>query len=202
MIRISFGLCKPSYYSVGFIFFCSLFGSSKDLFPFGNDDHHGGDGSSNSENVGSPQSSRSFAETQLEIFHVQHGLLVLHSFGVLMFLPSLVARFQRIGTGYSPPWFWDSALCTGIILHGGFCGSKLECGMPVFSLPWREVRLSFVYLVAGYFSYLSALELAPYRAFYAMAAIGIASFAFRIMEKVKTSTKRHRSRKQHHSHRH
>lgn len=42
----------------------------------------------------SPDSARSYGDTQLEIFHHQHGLLVLHLMSMLMFVPSLVAWFQ------------------------------------------------------------------------------------------------------------
>lgn len=46
------------------------------------------------ENSYSPSASRSFGDTQLEIFHHQHGLLVLHFLAALMFVPSLVAWLQ------------------------------------------------------------------------------------------------------------
>ncbi|PIN00040.1 Negative regulator of COPII vesicle formation [Handroanthus impetiginosus] len=154
--------------------------------------------------TGSPESTRSYGDTQLEIFHHRHGLLVLHMFAALMFVPSLVAWLQRIGIGQSFPWFWDSVLCVGVILHG-LCDSKPEFNFflfPIPGIPLWEIRLSFAYLLAGYFSYLSALALAPYRAFYAMAAIGIVSFTFRIIQlnKRKKGETYHRSRK--HSHRH
>ncbi|KAI3474959.1 hypothetical protein Pfo_030270 [Paulownia fortunei] len=154
--------------------------------------------------TGSPESTRSYGDTQLEIFHHRHGLLVLHLLAALMFVPSLVAWLQRIGIGQSFPWFWDSVLCTGVVLHG-ICDSKPEFNFylfPIPGIPLWEIRLSFAYLLAGYFSYLSALALAPYRAFYAMAAIGIVSFTFRIIQRRnrKKGEKYHRSRK--HSHRH
>ncbi|KAH7847529.1 hypothetical protein Vadar_027217 [Vaccinium darrowii] len=140
----------------------------------------------------SPDSARSFGDTQLEMFHHRHGLLILHFLAALMFVPSLVAWLQRIGTGYCFPWF-DSSLCIGVILHG-ISDSEPEFNF-FFSPFWgREVKLSSVYLLSGYYTYLSGLALAPYRAFYAMAAIGVISFAFRIIQK------RNRVRK--HSHRH
>lgn len=95
------------------------------------------------------------------------------------------AWLQRIGMGQSFPWFLDSALCTGVILHG-ICNSKPEFNYFPFSfpgIPSGEVRLDFVYLVAGYYSYLSGLALAPYRAIYVMAAIGFISFVLRTVQR-------------------
>lgn len=90
---------------------------------------------------------------------------------------------QRIGTGQSFPWFLDSAFCTGVILHG-ICNSTPELNSFSFpGMPSREVRLDFVYLVAGYSSYLSGLALAPYQVIYVMAAIGLISFASRIVQR-------------------
>ncbi|GER51917.1 GPI inositol-deacylase PGAP1-like protein, partial [Striga asiatica] len=152
--------------------------------------------------TGSPESNRSYVDTQLDIFHHQHGLLVLHLLAALMFVPSLVAWLQRIGIGQSFPWFWDSLLCAGVVVHG-VCDSKPEFNFYLFPIPLWEVRLSFAYLLAGYFSYLSALALSPYLVFYAMAAIGIVSFIFRILQnrnRSKGDTYYRRSRK--HSHRH
>lgn len=42
----------------------------------------------------SPDSVRSFGDTQLETFHHRHGLLMLHFLALLMFVPSLVAWLQ------------------------------------------------------------------------------------------------------------
>ncbi|KAM7467704.1 hypothetical protein LguiB_015266 [Lonicera macranthoides] len=152
----------------------------------------------------SPDFAQSYGETQLEIFHHRHGLLILHLLAALMFGPSFVAWLQRIGMGHSFPWFWDSILCIGVILHG-ICDSKPEFNFflfPISSIRGWEARLSFAYLVAGYCSYLSGLALAPYRAFYAMAAIGFISFVFRILERRNRERGEayHSSRK--HSHRH
>ncbi|KAA8548186.1 hypothetical protein F0562_004553 [Nyssa sinensis] len=108
----------------------------------------------------SPDSPRSFGDTQLEIFHHRHGLLILHFLAALMFAPSLVAWLQRI------------------------------------------VRLSFGYLLAGYYSFLSGLALAPYRGFYAMAAIGVISFAFRIIQRRNREKGEPRANIRKHSHRH
>lgn len=92
---------------------------------------------------------------------------------------------QRLGVGLNFPWFLDSVLCIGVILHG-ICNSKPEFNSFLFSfpgIPIREVRLNFIYLIAGYYSYLSSLALAPYRVFYVMAAIGIISFSLRILQR-------------------
>ncbi|OVA08276.1 Armadillo [Macleaya cordata] len=115
--------------------------------------------------------TRSYGDTQLEIFNYRHGMLMLHLLATLMFVPSLVAWLQRIGLGQSLPWFWDSGLCIFVIFHG-LCSSKPGFDSLSFPFPGfqgREVGFSFIYLLAGYYCYLSALALAPYRAFYAMA---------------------------------
>lgn len=151
----------------------------------------------------SPDSARSFGETQLEIFHHRHGLLILHLLAAIMFVPSLVAWIQRIGAGQNFPWFFDSSLCIGVVLHG-MSDSKPEFNF-FFPFPdnrgW-EIRLSCAYLLAGYVSYLSGLALAPYRVFYPMAAIGIMSFAFRIIQKRSREKGETYHRGRRHSHRH
>lgn len=134
---------------------------------------------------------------------------LLASFSPLYFIPrihldGLFVLLQRIGMGHSFPWFWDSVLCIGVILHG-ICDSKPEFNFflfPISSIRGWEARLSFAYLLAGYCSHLSGLALAPYRAFYAMAAIGFISFVFRILERRNRERGEayHSSRK--HSHRH
>ncbi|KAG9141981.1 hypothetical protein Leryth_009335 [Lithospermum erythrorhizon] len=152
----------------------------------------------------SPKSGSSYIETQLEIFHHRHGLFVLHLLAALSFVPSLLAWLQRIGIRHSFPWLLDSLLCLGVLLHG-ICDSKPEFNFFLFPVPgvqgW-EFRLSSAYLIAGYFSFLSGLALAPYRAFYAMATVGVISFAYRIVQRrnrVKGDSY-YSSRK--HSHRH
>lgn len=152
----------------------------------------------------SPDSSKSFDETQLELFHHRHGLLVLHLVATLMFVPSLAAWLQRIGMGESLPWFMDSVLCTGVILHG-ICNSKPEYNSFLFSfpgIPFREVRLNFLYLIAGYYSYLSGLALAPYRVFYVMAAIGFISFVLRMLQRINRDKGENPLGSRKHSHRH
>ncbi|KAF9604670.1 hypothetical protein IFM89_009106 [Coptis chinensis] len=44
----------------------------------------------------SPNSTRSYGDTQIETFNHRHGLLMLHLLAVLMFVPSFVAWFQDI----------------------------------------------------------------------------------------------------------
>ncbi|GMP29538.1 hypothetical protein CsSME_00004600 [Camellia sinensis var. sinensis] len=152
----------------------------------------------------SPNSARSFGETQLETFHYRHGLLILHFLATLMFVPSLVAWLQRIGMDQSLPWLVDSALCIGVILHG-ICDSKPELyffSFPLLGIRGWEVKLTFAYLLAGYYSYLSGLALAPYRAFYAMAAIGVISFTFRIIQRRNREKGESYFSSRKHSHRH
>ncbi|KAK1315686.1 hypothetical protein QJS10_CPA05g02004 [Acorus calamus] len=151
----------------------------------------------------SPNSSRSFVDTQLEIFNYQHSFLILHLVATLMFIPSLVAWLQRIGMGQSHPRFMDSVLCVGVILHG-LHGSKLEFNIISF-FPRRivdhEIGPSFLYLLAGYYCHISALASAPYRAFYPIAAIGAICFAsMTIMRRTNERGETYLNRK--HSHRH
>ncbi|XP_076883428.1 uncharacterized protein LOC143532200 isoform X1 [Bidens hawaiensis] len=195
---------------------CSYFTASskarsEDLYGFGN-----GGKSSNLKNNGSeeglpvdesgsstPDSARSYGDTQLEIFHHSHGLLILHLLTLLMFLPSLISWLERLSMGHNFPWFLDSVLCMGIVLHG-ICDSKPEFNV-FFQIPGMrgyEIRQGFVYLIGGYCCYLSGLDLAPYKAFYAMAAIGVVSLLFRVLERRnrRSGEVYYSSRK--HSHRH
>lgn len=61
--------------------------------------------SADENNSHSPNSTRSFAETQLEIFHHRHGLLILHLLAALMFVPSLVAWIQVSTSNHSGGFF-------------------------------------------------------------------------------------------------
>ncbi|KAJ7974736.1 GPI inositol-deacylase [Quillaja saponaria] len=152
----------------------------------------------------SPDSSKSFGETQLDIFHHRHGLFILHLASALMFGPSLVAWLQRLGTGQSFPWFLDSVLCIGVILHG-ICNSKPEFNSFCLSfpgVPFREIGLYFIYLLAGYLSYFSGLALAPYRVFYVMATVGVISFALRILQRRSREKGEASFESRKHSHRH
>ncbi|KAL8137355.1 hypothetical protein V2J09_003356 [Rumex salicifolius] len=142
---------------------------------------------SSSEQNGSncPEPANSFSDMQLEIFYHRHGLLILHFLAAMMFGPSLLAWFQRLGSGQYFPWLLDSILCIGIILHG-ICDPKPEFSFFSSSLPCipqTKVRLSFLYMLAGYFSFLTGLALAPYRAVYAMATIGVISFIMRVIQR-------------------
>ncbi|RZC51018.1 hypothetical protein C5167_019441 [Papaver somniferum] len=154
--------------------------------------------------LNSPNSARSYSDTQLEIFNFRHGMLILHLLAALMFVPSLVAWLQRIGLGQNLPWFWDSGICIFVILHGlsssrGF--DSLSFPLPGFR--GREVGLSFVYLLAGYYCFLSALALTPYRSFYSMAIVGIISTAVRVIErKSREKGEVHLTSSRKHSHRH
>ncbi|XP_059670022.1 uncharacterized protein LOC132315691 [Cornus florida] len=151
----------------------------------------------------SPDSAKSFRETQVGIFHHWHGLLMLHFLAAVMFVPSLVAWFQRKVTSQSFPSVLDSILCIGVILHG-ICDSEPEFSF-LFPFPGNlgwEARLSFTYLLAGYYSYLSGLALVPYRVFYAMATTGVISFTFRIIQKRNREKGDANLRSQKHSHIH
>lgn len=136
------------------------------------------------ENYSSSPNSKSFGDSQLEIFNFRHGVLILHLLAALMFVPSLVAWLQRIGMGQNLPQFVDSTLCVGVILHG-LCGSRPDTNsllVPFPCMPGRPVGLSLVYLFAGYYSFLCALASAPYKAFYGIATVGVISFTFRIVD--------------------
>ncbi|KAM7267450.1 hypothetical protein ACFE04_009616 [Oxalis oulophora] len=151
----------------------------------------------------SPSSPISFMDTQLELFNHRHGLLILHLLAAFMFVPSLAAWFQRIGTSQTFPWLLDSILCTGVILHGTL-SSKPEFNS-LFTFPSilsYEMRLNIIYLIAGYYAFLSGLALAPFRVFYVMAAVGFVMFALKIFYKRKWEKEGQRFFKKKHSHRH
>ncbi|KAG0461618.1 hypothetical protein HPP92_021915 [Vanilla planifolia] len=136
-------------------------------------------------NSSSPNSAKSFGESQLDVFNYKHGILILHLLVTLMFIPSLAAWLQRIGMGQSFPWFIDSALCVGVILHG-LSGSRPDAFFLSIPFPFFqrfEFNLSMVYLFSGYYCFLCALASAPYKAFYAMASVGVISFLLRILPK-------------------
>ncbi|XP_042446725.1 uncharacterized protein LOC122031693 isoform X1 [Zingiber officinale] len=147
----------------------------------------------------SPTTSKSFSDSQLEYFNYQLSILILHLLALLMFLPSLIAWFQRIRLGQSFPWLIDSILCTGVILHGLF-GSRPDVNSISVPIQWTrrsEAGLSLAYLLAGYFTFINALFSAPYKALYAMAAIGALCCIVKIIDR------RNRSRnKRRHSHKH
>lgn len=99
------------------------------------------------------------------------------------FFMFLSARLQRIGMHQSFPRFLDSLLCICLILHGIFSSeSLLNSSSPSLHILGQEVRLNSIYLIAGIYSYLSGLALAPYKVFYAMGVVGIISFALSILQ--------------------
>ncbi|KAJ1288523.1 hypothetical protein BS78_02G095300 [Paspalum vaginatum] len=153
----------------------------------------------------SPTTTKSFTDSQLELFDYRHGIMILHLLATLMFVPSLVAWLQRIGMGQNFPWFVDSAICIGVILHGLF-GSQPNVSCRItFKLPGRrgrEVGLSFIYLLGGYYSFVCSMVLAPYRALYAMAIIGYICFVSRIKPRGNMVRGDIRTRSRKHSHRH
>jgi GPI inositol-deacylase len=105
--------------------------------------------------------------------------------------------------GQNFPWLIDSVLCVGLILHGIF-GSKPDVNNFSLSLPgfgsngW-DLKLSHMYLVAGYYSFIISMALAPYKGFYPLAGLGIISFVCRIIERRWDASSR-KIRK--HSHKH
>ncbi|QHN87289.1 hypothetical protein HN51_041524 [Arachis hypogaea] len=156
---------------------------------------------SENDSSNSPDSSKSFSDTQLDAFHHRHGLLLLHFVATMMFAPSMVAWFQRLAMGKSLPRLLDSTLCICVILHG-ICNTKPEFNsfsLPIRGVPVLKVRLYFLYLIAGYCSYFAGLAMAPYIAFYAMAAIGAISFTLRMLQRRNRDTKQvtYGSRKRH-----
>ncbi|KAE8718479.1 hypothetical protein F3Y22_tig00110013pilonHSYRG00322 [Hibiscus syriacus] len=90
---------------------------------------------------GSPskENSSSYIQTQEDIFHLRHGLLVLHILATLMFVPSLVSWLQRIGMHQSFPRFLDSFLCICLILHGIYSWeSMLNSELPFPRITGKE----------------------------------------------------------------
>ncbi|KAI5083289.1 hypothetical protein GOP47_0003032 [Adiantum capillus-veneris] len=155
------------------------------------------------EQIASPKTVITFKDAQLESFNYSHGLLLLHLIATAMLVPSLVAWGQRLGMDKSLPWFLDASLSFGIVLHG-FFGSKLDINIPLVPLPTAsnsDSGLSFVYALAGLYSYLAGLALAPYRVFYALAFIGVLTVILRILER-RGRTKGDYCSKRRHFHRH
>ncbi|CAN7044853.1 unnamed protein product [Brassica rapa subsp. trilocularis] len=135
------------------------------------------------EPLSADTSEKSFVETQADIFNHRHGLLILHLLAAMMFVPSLAAWFQRIGTGQSFPWFADSALCVGVIFHGVMNSRPESSILRSFpSVLGHQLRPHHIYLLAGYYCFFSGLELAPYKVFYAIAALGYISLSLKISQ--------------------
>ncbi|KAK4794162.1 hypothetical protein SAY86_012156 [Trapa natans] len=148
-------------------------------------DKFNGDSLLEERDPGNPESTRSFVDTQLEILNHQHCLLILHFFSMLMFVPSLMARWQRIWMRQRFPWFIDSVLCIGVILHG-VCNQNLNTSAFLISFPGigtKRVRMYYLYLFAGFYCFFSGLSLAPYKILYPLAIIGFLSFLLRICQK-------------------
>lgn len=138
---------------------------------------------SRQESLSVDLSEKSFVETQADIFNHVHGLLILHLLAALMFVPSLAAWFQRIGTGQSFPWFADSALCVGVIFHGVLNSRPESSSLRSFpSLLGHQLGPHHMYFLAGYCCFFSGLDLAPYKVFYAIAALGYISLALKISQ--------------------
>lgn len=149
---------------------------------------------------GSPSkdNSSSYVQTQKDIFHYRHGLLILHLLGALMFGPSLISWLQRIGMHQSFPRSLDSSLCICLILHGIFSSGPLfDSSYSFVQIMDHEVGLNSIYLVAGLYSYISALALKPYRTLYAMGAIGVISFVLSISGRWKGAPRFGRRRHSH-----
>ncbi|PPE01285.1 hypothetical protein GOBAR_DD01674 [Gossypium barbadense] len=134
---------------------------------------------------GSPSKENrpSYSQAQEDIFHQRHGLLVLHLVAALMLGPSLVSWLQRIGMHKSFPRFLDSLLCICMILHGIFSSESLvNSSLPFPRILGQEMSLSFIYLIAGIYCYLSGLNMVPYKAMYAMGAVSIISFTSTVVQ--------------------
>ncbi|KAF3593389.1 hypothetical protein DY000_02025425 [Brassica cretica] len=139
--------------------------------------------SSRQESLSVGSSEKSFVETQADIFNHRHGLLILHLLAALMFVPSLAAWFQRIGTGQSFPWFADSVLCVGVIFHGVLNSRPESSILRSFpSLLGHQLGPHHMYFLAGYCCFFSGLDLAPYKVFYAIAALGYISLTLKISQ--------------------
>jgi len=132
------------------------------------------------------------------------GFFTLHLTILWVFTLPILLGLQRVGTNQRFPWLLDSFLCAGVILHG-VCNSKPEFSSYLFSffgISRSEIRLDFIYLVAGYYAYMCSLALSPYKVFYAMAAIGAISLALRILQRRTREKGEPHFRGRKHSHRH
>lgn len=85
------------------------------------------------------------------------------------------------------PAFLDSFLSFGIILHG-LCSTSADVNISLIRVPRlygppaADAGLSFIYLTAGLYCYWAGLAMAPYRAFYALAMIGMLTAGIRIKD--------------------
>lgn len=96
-------------------------------------------------------------------------------------------RLQRLGLEWTKPALLDSVLSLGVILHGLYYTSA-DINIPLIRVPQlygppvADAGFSFIYLVAGLYCYWAGLALAPYRAFYALAMIGLLTAGIRIRD--------------------
>lgn len=104
---------------------------------------------------------------------------------------------QRVGTGQSFPWFADSVLCIGVILHG-VVNLNPESNTYMFSLPGLktilQVRMQHLYQLGGYYSFLAGLAMTPYKVFYAIATIGVLSSVLSLLQRRSRVSRRHSHR--------
>jgi len=75
----------------------------------------------------SPDSSKSFGDTQLDLFHHRHGLLILHLVATMMFAPSVVAWFQVDDIYKLLSSYILNIICHAITFLGGLGKGKVEC---------------------------------------------------------------------------
>ncbi|XP_024528955.1 GPI inositol-deacylase [Selaginella moellendorffii] len=131
--------------------------------------------------------TKSVALVHLESFKFFQGLLLLHFTATAMLLPSFIAWTQRPKVDRTLPWFLDSLLCFGVLLHGLYASSGGADTISSFSRfeALRSYGLSVVFAVSGLYTYWAGLCLAPYRAFYAFAAIGLITSVMRYTDKNK-----------------
>lgn len=99
----------------------------------------------------------------------------------------LFVHLQRLGLEWTKPALLDSVLSLGVILHGLYYTSadiniSLIKVPQLYGHPVADAGFSFIYLVAGLYCYWAGLALAPYRAFYALAMIGLLTAGIRIRD--------------------
>lgn len=98
-----------------------------------------------------------------------------------------VLDLQRLGMTWTTPALLDSTLTLGVMLHGLFYTSvdvniSLIKVPRLYGPPVPDAGLSFIYLLAGLYCYCAGLDLSPYRTFYALALIGVATAGIRIRD--------------------
>jgi glycosylphosphatidylinositol deacylase len=94
---------------------------------------------------------------------------------------------QRLGMEWTTPALLDSTLTLGLMLHGLYY-TRVDINISLIKFPRLsgppvpDAGLSFVYLLAGVYCYWAGLALSPYRAFYALALVGISTAGIRIRD--------------------